>query len=246
MSTTPIRVLVNGAGGKMGRETVQAIQQDPAFILVGENHRDEDLVAKIQVTGPQVVVDFTQASIGYENAKKVIEAGVHPVIGTSGFLLPQVESLQTICLTRRLGGLIAPNFSIGVLLMMQYAKAAAVHFSHAEIIEMHHEQKQDYPAGTAMKTAEMMAEQQVMNVDIPVGKAVLANARGASYQGIPIHSIRLPGIMARQEIIFGSLGETLTIKHDCIDRRAYMPGVLLACKKVIGLTELVYGLENLL
>ena len=219
-----IRVLVNGALGKMGLETVKAVEQDKELSLVAKTDAGDDLIKMMKDSKAQVVVDFTNANVSYQNAKIIIAAGVHPVIGSTGISSTQVKELQKICLAKKLGGVIAPNFSIGALLMMKYAKEAARYFSKAEIIEMHHDQKIDAPSGTALRTAEM----------ISITKKT------------PIHSVRLPGLVAHQMVILGGNGETLTIRHDSIDRQAFMPGVMLACKEVMNLNQLIYGLEHLL
>lgn len=222
-----IKILVNGAKGKMGKVTVNAINADKALTLVGEADNSDNLAQLIKTTNAQVVVDFTPATVAYKNAKIIIDAGVHPVIGSSGIKAEEIKSLQTECDKKQLGGIIAPNFSIGAVLMMQFAKQAANYLPKAEITEFHHDQKIDAPSGTAIKTAEMIKETNKIN-------------------DVPIHSVRLPGLFAHQEVIFGNVGETLTIRNDAIDRQAMMPGVILACKKVIELKQLVYGLENLL
>jgi 4-hydroxy-tetrahydrodipicolinate reductase len=246
-----IRVLVNGARGKMGQETVKAITQYPQlFQLVGQNHSSDQLVENIKNSQAQVVVDFTNATSGYENTKTIIESGAHPVIGTSGFTQEQVHALQQLSKAKKLGGIIAPNFSIGAVLMMKFAQEAARYFPQVEIIELHHDAKQDSPSGTAIKTAEMMnAVRNAASTPASIKveeKQIIPGARGANLNGVAIHSVRLPGLVAHQEVIFGGTAETLTIRHDTIHREAFMPGVCLACQKVIELDELVYGLEGIL
>ncbi len=242
-----VRVLVNGAKGKMGRMTVEAVKADPALSLVGETDIGDDLIQSIMESGAEVVVDFTIASAAYENFVKILDAGAHPVAGTSGFDKAQVEKLADICRAKKIGGLIAPNFSIGAVLMMKFAQEAAKYIPNAEIVEAHHEQKLDAPSGTAVRTAEMMAEAAALNKAVPkTAKETLAGARGGCLGGIPIHSIRLPGFLAHQRVIFGSAGETLTLEHSSIDRKCFMPGVRLAAQKIVGEKELFYGLETLL
>ncbi len=241
-----IRIIVNGAHGRMGQEAVKAIQQNPDLSLVGQGDRETNLPTLIADTHAEVVVDFTLSSVAFVNAKQIIQAGARPVIGTSGLLLEQIDALAKACTARKLGGSIAPNFSLGAVLMMQFAQTAARYFQQAEIIEMHHERKEDSPSGTAIKTAELIAEQRSQTARNYASREVLAGARGANYQGVPIHAVRLPGILANQEVLFGGTGETLTIKHNTLDRSAFMPGVCLACKKVMELDELVYGLEHIL
>ena len=241
-----ISVLVNGANGRMGQTVVKAIEADSELKLVGQTDRDDNLFQAIQDSKANVVVDFTTASSVYENAKTIIEAGAHPMIGTSGLSPEQIESLQAHCSEKKLGGIIAPNTSIGAVLMMKLAAEAAKHFSSVEIIELHHDQKEDSPSGTAVKTATMISEN-LIAIDKNINeRELLAGARGATKNDIRIHSIRLPGLVAHQEVLFGGHGETLSIRHDSLNRDCFMPGVLLACKKVVGLDHLVYGLEHIL
>ncbi|MGK5095495.1 4-hydroxy-tetrahydrodipicolinate reductase [Deltaproteobacteria bacterium TL4] len=241
-----MRVLVNGAKGRMGQETVKAITADVELELVAQTDLENNLSETIKETGAQVVVDFTTASSSYENTKLILESGARPVIGTSGLLPEQIKELQELCLQKNSGGLIAPNFAIGAVLMMKFAKEAARYLPHVEIIELHHDRKADAPSGTALKTADMIAESRQYTPQPLEEKELLAGARGAKAQNIHIHSIRLPGLVAHQEVLFGGQSQTLSIRHDSIHRDSFMPGVCLACKKVMKLRELVYGLENLL
>jgi 4-hydroxy-tetrahydrodipicolinate reductase len=239
-------VLVNGASGRMGKTTTMALRHDSAFELVGETHSTDKLKEAIQTSHANIVVDFTNASVVFENAKTIIEGGAHPVIGTSGLLPDQIKQLQHLCDKKQQGGIIAPNFCIGALLMMRFSEQAAHYFPEVEIVEIHHEKKLDAPSSTAIKTAEMIACARKTN---PLQKSVhetLPGARGATKDQIPIHALRLPGFLAKQEVIFGHLGGNLVITHETIDRNAFMPGVLLACKKVMDLKKLIYGLESLL
>lgn len=242
-----IRVLVNGASGKMGQLAVSTILQEPSLTLVGQTGRTHNLAQEIKNANAQVVVDLTNADVVYKNVKTIIESGVHPVIGTSGLQSDQVKSLQAECQKQKLGGIIVPNFSLGAILMMKYAQEIAKYFPHLEIIEMHHDGKLDSPSGTAIRTAELIAATRNMPaLSQQHTRETLPGARGASYQQIPIHAIRLPGLMAHQQIIFGGTGETLTLTHNSIDRKSFMPGILLACQKVVALDHLQYGLEQLL
>lgn len=242
-----IRVLVNGAKGKMGQAVVKAIADYPELSLVGEVSHNQDLATEIKKSNPNVVVDFTNADSVLKNIQTIITAGVHPVIGTSGLLGEQVKKLQQQCEQLKLGGIIAPNFSIGAVLMMKYAEETAKYFPHVEIIEMHHNGKLDSPSGTAIRTAELIAAGRTNTVaPLKNTRETISGARGAHYQDIPIHAIRLPGLVAHQQVIFGGIGETLTLRHDSIDRQCFMPGVMLACKKVTTLKNLVYGLEYIL
>lgn len=224
-----IRVIVNGAAGKMGQVTVASIEKEADLQLVAQTGHGSNLAETIKKTAAQVVVDFTVPACVFENAQTILSAGARPVIGTTGLKVEQIEILRNHCRAESMGCIIAPNFSLGAILMMKYAQEAAKYFPNVEIIEMHHAQKIDAPSGTAIKTAEGMVQ-----------------SRGELDKKIPIHSIRLPGLFAHQAVIFGGLGETLTIRHDAIDRSSMMPGVFLACRKVMGLHELVYGMESLL
>lgn len=241
-----IRILINGANGRMGKASVAAISADPELELVGTTSRGDNLADAIKKYNAEVVVDFTNAEAVQENTQIIIAAGAHPVIGTSGLLMPQIIELQAACKKAQLGGIIAPNFSLGAVLLMKHAQEIAKYFSHVEIIEMHHDGKLDSPSGTALRTAEMLA---VNFKPAPVTqktKETIPGARGAMHHQIPIHAIRLPGLVAHEQVIFGDAGETLTLRHDSIDRISFMPGVRLACKKVVALKELVYGLEHIL
>jgi 4-hydroxy-tetrahydrodipicolinate reductase len=241
-----IRVLVNGAQGKMGQAAVNALSENTDFTLAGATGRNDHLHAAICDAKADVVVDLTNAESVLKNAEIIIAAGARPVIGTSGLLKTQVEKLEQRCKELGLGGIIAPNFSIGAVLMMKFAGEFAAYFPHVEIIEMHHDGKLDSPSGTAIRTAEIIANTRHLSPEVKNIKETIPGARGASYKNIPIHAIRLPGLLAHQQIIFGDKGETLTIKHDTIDRQCFMPGVILACKKVMELNTLVYGLEHIL
>lgn len=239
------RIAVNGAQGKMGKITVQTLQEHPKFKLVGEFGRHTELRGAIKNSQPNIVIDFTTAAVAFENAKIIIESGAHAIIGTTGFTPQQISTLKKLCTKKKLGAIIAPNFSISALILMRLAKEVAGYLPYVEIIEAHHEKKADAPSGTAIKTAELINQARAKTKKIN-SHEILSGARGANKDGIPIHSIRLPGFLAHEEIIFGSPGETLHLKHNTIDRNAFMPGVLLACEKVQHLNTLVYGLEELL
>ena len=245
--TLPIRVLVNGALGRMGQVSVKAIQEDPALCLVGTTTRGDDLTAAINASRAQVVVELTNAEAVFTNSQTIIAAGAHPVIGASGLTLAQIQLLQATCAQQKLGGIIAANFSLGAVLLMKYAQEIARYYHHAEIIEMHHAGKLDSPSGTALHTADLMAANlRLADPMDPPARETIPGARGANLHGIPIHSVRMPGLVAYQQVIFGGTGETLTLQHNSIDRVSFMPGICLACKKVVTLSELVNGLENIL
>ncbi len=210
----------------MGIETLKAIEDDPELALVGQTDLGDDLESAIRQTEADAVVDFTTASAAFSNCKTIIQASSRPVIGTSGLLPEQVSKLQELCEKHNNGGVIAPNFAVGAVLMMKYAQDAAKYFPNAEVIELHHDRKADAPSGTAIKTANLLAESR-KSVPAKIDeKEILPGARGAESQDIRIHSVRLPGLVAHQEVIFGGQSQT--------------------CKKVMHLKELVYGLEHLL
>ena len=240
-----IKIIVNGASGRMGTEAVKAISNDTQLELVASLTRKDDLTAQIQKHNADVVVDFTVASVVNDNITQIINAGARAVVGTSGLLPEQIKSLQQQCLEKKLGCIIAPNFSIGAVLMMRYAQDAAKYLNHVEIVELHHDGKEDSPSGTAIKTADMIAEVRQDIADIS-SRETIPGSRGAIKNNIHIHALRLPGLVAHQQVIFGGVGETLTIRHDSINRECFMPGVLLACKKVMETDELVYGLEHII
>ena len=230
----------------MGQESVKAVSKDPDLDLVAQTDLGDKLPEIIDQTKAQVVVDFTTAAAAMKNADSIIESGARPVIGTSGLLPEQVAELQKLCNKQNLGGIIVPNFAIGAVLMMKYSQDAAKYFPHVEVIELHHDLKADAPSGTAIKTANLLAESRGLAPQTVDEKEIFSGARGANAEDIRIHSVRLPGLVAHQEVIFGGQGQTLTIRHDSIHRDSFMPGVCLACKKVMDLNELVYGLEHLL
>ena len=241
-----IKVLVNGARGRMGREAVAAVGRDQQLQLAGENDLGDDLESSIRESGAEVVVDFTAPGAVFGNTKAIIGMGVRPVIGTSGLLPEEVEELKVLAAGKKIGGIIAPNFAVGAVLMMKFAAEAAKHLPDVEIIELHHEKKVDAPSGTAIKTAAMISDSREKPSEISRGKEILPGARGARAEEVPIHSVRLPGLVAHQEVLFGGSSQTLSIRHDSIHRESFMPGVCLACCKVMDLDQLVYGLEYLL
>lgn len=240
------RVIVNGASGKMGQEVLKALELAPDLEIVGQLDRTGNLAKTISKTGAEIVIDFTSAQVAYENCEAIIEHGAHPVIGTTGLKPEQIKILQERCHNKKLGGIIAPNFALGAILLMRCAKDIVKYFPHVEIIELHHNGKVDAPSGTAIKTAEFLSSER----KVPQTKAqeheLIPHVRGGQKNDIPIHSVRLPGLIAHEEVIFGDVGQTLTLRHDTYHREAFMPGVLLACRKVPELQELVYGLEHLL
>lgn len=242
-----INVIINGINGKMGRVIKESITAQPNLNLVAGTNRQDNLTEVVKTTGADVVIDFTTPQAVYTNIEAIINAGAHPVVGTTGLTLEEINILMKRCQVKKLGGIIAPNFFLGAVLMMKYAKDAARYFPDAEIIEMHHPFKVDVPSGTAIKTAQMMAEACFSATKRVVKEEASRNlARGLLKNNVLIHSIRLPGLFSHQSVIFGGNGETLTIRHDGIDRGSTMPGIFLACQKVMELDHLVYGLENIL
>lgn len=270
---SPIPVVVNGALGQMGREVIKAVSQAEDMMLVGAvdlnpeymgqdigeiigigalevpvlNDLQSVLVLATQEKVQGVMVDFTHPSSVYENTRSAIAYGVRPVVGTTGLTDEQLRDLSDFAEKASTGTLIIPNFSIGMVLLQQAAIAATKYFDHVEIIELHHDRKADAPSGTAIKTAQMLAEMgKSFNPAKVVAKETIAGARGGmAHSNIPIHSIRLPGLIAHQEVLFGAPGQLYTLRHDTSDRSCYMPGVLLSIRKVTELTSLVYGLEKI-
>lgn len=270
-----IPVLVNGAAGKMGREVIKAVAQAPDMNLVGaidtsQEHQGADAgelaglneALEIPITNQLepmlafasqekqlgVMVDFTHPKSVYDNIRSAIAYGIRPVVGTTGLSPEQIQDLAEFADKASTGCLIIPNFSIGMVLLQQAAIAASKYFEHVEIIELHHNQKADAPSGTAIQTAQLLAEMgKIYNPAIVEETEKLAGARGSlAAEGIRIHSIRLPGLIAHQEVIFGAPGEIYTLRHDTSDRACFMPGVLLAIRQVLQLKSLVYGLEKIL
>jgi len=270
----PIPVVINGAVGKMGREVVKAIALAPDVTLVGAVDRNPELngqdigeivgcgaleipvttdlqatlVMAAQERQPAVMVDFTHPDSIYENVRAAIAYGVRPVVGTTGLSTSQIQDLAEFADKASLGCLIIPNFSIGMVLLQQAAMHASQYFDHVEIIELHHNQKADAPSGTAIQTAQLLEEfGKPYNPALVQETEKMTGARGSvTDSGIRIHSVRLPGLIAHQEVIFGAPGQLYTLRHDTSDRACYMPGVLLAIRKVIQLKNLVYGLEKIL
>lgn len=244
-----IRVVVAGARGRMGRETVHAVVEAQAMVgdmaLVGKVQRQDDLAAVLRETRPDVLVDFTLPESVYQNAETAIKVGVATVIGATGLGLGEQARLNALCRSHNTPALFAPNFAIGAILLMRFAEEAARFFPDVEIMEMHHERKIDAPSGTAYRTAERIGEV-IANHERVTGKLPAHEARGMRVGGVPVHSVRLPGFVASQEVLFGGPGQRLSLRHDSMDRASFMPGVLLAVRKVRSLTGLVVGLEHLL
>lgn len=239
-------VIINGAQGKMGQLACEAIHKHPDFELLAGLGRSDDLGQAICDLNASIVVDLTRADSAYQNTLAIIKQGAHPVIGTSGLLDAEIQELRELCAKANLGGLIVPNFSIAAVLMMQFAAKAAHYLPDVEIVEAHHPAKADAPSGTALKTADVIAKARTEAANLPRCQEIVPGALGALHHDVRIHSMRLPGTLAQQDVVFGQLGETLTLRHQTIDRLSFMPGVLLACQKVQKLDGLVYGLDTLL
>lgn len=247
-----IKVAVCGAFGKMGQEVCHAV----------EASQDMELAAKIDIAGDvyktieeaykstpfDVVIDFTQPKAIYENAKYCLNNKIKIVIGTTGLKDDEIKTLKELSEQNKTGCLIAPNFSTGAVLMMMFSQMAAKYFDNAEIIELHHNQKKDAPSGTAIKTALMMSEAKATfkKGNCPETETIEGARGGTSYSDIQIHSVRMPGYIASQEVIFGSSGQIFKIRHDSMDRKCYMAGVLLAVRHVAAENDFIYGLENIL
>lgn len=242
-----IRVLVNGAFGRMGQYVTKAVSEHPELQLAGQTGREYNLKQAIKDSRAEVVIDFTHPDSVYQNTLDILEAGAHPVIGTTGLKAEQIKDLQKRSAKAGLGGIIAPNFSLGCVLVMKSAREMAKYIPNVEVIEMHHEAKADSPSGTALRVTEMMSET-ITNPNALITKNhdTIPGSRGANLHGIPIHAIRLPGMLAHLQVLFGNTGETVTLRHDTIDRQCFMPGICLACLKVPKLDRLVYGLEEIL
>ena len=242
-----IKVGVLGARGRMGAEVVKAVTAAADLELVASLDLGDSLDQLVS-SGAQVVVDFTTPDSVMANLEFLISKGINAVVGTTGFDDARVTKLKTLVSANpKVGVLIAPNFAIGAVLMMEFATKAAKYFESAEVIELHHPDKVDAPSGTASRTAELMTQ---ARKDAGLGAMPDATnsgapaARGANVGDIPVHSIRLRGLVAHQEVLLGGLGETLTIRHDSLDRAGFMPGVLLGVRKVITNPGLTFGLDK--
>jgi len=247
--TEPIRVGVLGARGRVGEQICKGV--DAAD--------DLDLVAMVDVgdwlfsvadAGAQVVVDFTHPDVVMDNLRFAIDQGIHAVIGTTGFTADRIEQVRTSLKDAPgVGVLIAPNFAIGAVLSMRFAQLAARYYESAEVIELHHPNKADAPSGTAARTASLIAEARAaagMGPEPDATTIAMDGARGASVDGVPVHALRIAGMVAHQEVVFGTQGETLTIRHDSLDRTSFVPGVLLGVRSVADRPGLTVGLEALL
>lgn len=267
MTNNKITVAVAGARGRMGQEVVKMLLQDEQLqFVVAIDTKDEgedigkfvvgkeigvpiyiSLEEALTTFTPDVLVDFTTPQSIYRNMDIALTHGVRPVVGTTGLTTEQMEELKNRSKETGVGAIIAPNFAIGAILCMKFASMAAKYMPHVEIIELHHDKKLDAPSGTALKTAELIAEARTQFAQgHPDEEESIPGARGAEYKGFRIHSVRLPGMVAHQEVLFGATGQTLSIRHDSINRESFMPGVNMAIKAVMNIDYLIYGLEHLL
>jgi 4-hydroxy-tetrahydrodipicolinate reductase len=260
-----VKVLVHGVLGKMGQEMLRAVCHDPKLEAVAgvdvkaSKHEillpdgtssiplSRDLESILQSCYPDVLVDFTTAEAAMPAVRIALKHGVAVVVGTTGLSDAELNEIKSLCKKNKVGAVVAPNFAIAAVVMMHLAKIAARFFDYAEIIEMHHEQKLDAPSGTALATARDMVQARGSNfVHVSAKKENIAGSRGGELGGVALHSVRMPGLLAHQEVILGAPGQTLRIRLDQISREAFMPGVTLAIKKAAELKEAVFGLDKLL
>ncbi|MEG0259633.1 MAG: 4-hydroxy-tetrahydrodipicolinate reductase [Lysinibacillus sp.] len=263
-----IRVAIAGPRGKMGAEAVHTVMKNDKMELVAALDYKEvgvtladldifpdtyrvpiftDMQALVEETEPDVLIDLTSPHSVYQHTKEALTLNVRPVIGTTGFTDKQLEELTFLAKEKELGCIIAPNFAIGAILMMKFAKEAAKYLPDVEIIEMHHDQKLDAPSGTGVKTAQMIQEARTSKTQGHIEeKETMPGARGAEFDGMRIHSVRLPGLVAHQQVLFGGEGQLLTIRHDSLNRASFMSGVVFCVEEVLNMDQLVYGLENII
>jgi 4-hydroxy-tetrahydrodipicolinate reductase len=242
-----INVAVLGARGRMGSEVVKAVEATDGLALVAALDLGDSL-EQLKGSAAHVVVDFTTPDSVMSNLEFLINNGINVVVGTTGFDDAKLATVKGwLAQNPSVGVLIAPNFAIGAVLMMEFAEKAARYFESAEIIELHHPAKVDAPSGTAARTAELMSAARKaagLGAMPDATTTALDGARGASVAGIPVHSVRARGLVAHQEVLFGGLGETLTIRHDSIDRAGFMPGVILGVRKIVNTPGLTHGLDK--
>ncbi|MDO6655407.1 4-hydroxy-tetrahydrodipicolinate reductase [Anaerobacillus sp. 1_MG-2023] len=262
-----VKIVIAGPRGNMGSEAVKLVDRTGHFTLAAviDSKQTGQTVADIEglpsLDAPvytdldkclsevecDVLIDLTTPEYGKKHMEIAFNHGVRPVIGTTGFSNDDVEELSKVAEQKELGAIIAPNFAIGAVLMMKFASMAAKYFDDVEIIEQHHDRKLDAPSGTAVKTAKMISEvRNAKKQGHEDEREDLEGARGADYEGMRIHSVRLPGLVAHQEVLFGGEGQTLKIRHDSMNRASFMPGVQLAVETVLKIDQLVYGLENIM
>lgn len=260
----PIKVVVQGAGGRVGRVLVDALCREPDVQLVGAVELEvaderlplsdgsgdipfsDDLGYILANCRPDVLVDFTIAKATMPAVRLAAGHGVNLVIGTTGLTDDEISEIDRLATAHEVGAVVAPNFALGAVLMMHLAKIAARYMDYAEIIELHHHRKADAPSGTALATAKALIKARGRPFGRVSEPAKASSSRGEQVEGIAIHSVRLPGLVAHQEVLLGGLGQTLSIRHDTIGRECYVPGVVLAIKEVVKHKGLIYGLDALL
>jgi 4-hydroxy-tetrahydrodipicolinate reductase len=241
-----MRVAVLGAAGRMGAETCRAVEADDELNLVARVGRSDSLDQLVEANA-EVAVDFTTPDAVKDNAAFCLRNGVHVVVGATGLTADDLNELRRLSDEHGVNCFVAPNFAIGAVLMMRFAAQASRFFDVAEIIERHDKRKRDAPSGTALRTADLMNEARGEPWDTPAaGEESPASVRGGDVGGVRVHSLRTPGSVAHQEVVLGTVGQTLSIRHDSVDRSSFMPGVLLAIKEVPTLDGLTVGLEHLL
>ncbi|HEY9577913.1 MAG TPA: 4-hydroxy-tetrahydrodipicolinate reductase [Pseudobacillus sp.] len=262
-----INVIIAGPRGRMGKEAVNMVQKAENLQLAAVLDRKYKGQMLSEIEGfsgidvpvftdinecfseveADVLIDLTTPETGYIHTKTALEHNIRPVVGTTGFTEEQLKELKKLAEEKSLGCIIAPNFAIGAVLMMKFSEMAAKYFQDVEIIELHHDKKLDAPSGTAIKTAQMIAGvREKKQQGHPEEKETMAGARGAEMEGMHIHSVRLPGLIAHQQVIFGADGETLTIRHDSFNRASFMSGVKVCVETVMKVETLIYGMENIL
>jgi 4-hydroxy-tetrahydrodipicolinate reductase len=244
MSVT-IRVALAGHRGKTGSALEPVLAAAPDVEYVGGIGRGDDLAEFLRDRRPQAVVDFTLPSAALDNALAAVAAGAAPIVGTSGLPVESVDRLEAACGAAGVGGIVAPNFAVGAVLMMHLADVAAPFFDAVEVIEMHHAAKADAPSGTALATARRLAARGTFSYNRPE-KVTMERTRGGEEGGVGVHSVRLPGLVADQEVLFGLPGQTLSIAHRTTSRECYAPGVLLAIRKIVAEPRFYRGLDALL
>ncbi len=251
--TGPIRVAVLGARGRMGSTVCRAVEAAPDLVLVAAGDVADgvrDPAAEAVAAGAQVAVDFTTPAAVLDNISTLVAGGVHTVVGTTGFDDARLDAVrEMLAAAPAVGVLVAPNFALGAVLLMRFAREAARYYESVEVVELHHPDKVDAPSGTARRTAALIAQARAQAGLGPVPDATstgLPGARGAAVDGVPVHSVRLRGLVAHQEVLFGGPGELLTLRHDSLDRESFMPGVLIGIRAIAGRPGLTVGLEALL
>ncbi|MFC1966179.1 4-hydroxy-tetrahydrodipicolinate reductase [Chloroflexota bacterium] len=260
----PTKVLVHGVSGRVGREVLVGLCREPETQVVGavELQVSEDYLVLPDGSGkipfssslehiltscqPDVLVDFTIAQATMPAVRIAAKRGVNLVIGTTGLTADDISEMEQLAAAGKVGIVVAPNFALGAVLMVHLAKVAAKYLDYAEIVELHHHLKADAPSGTALSTARAMAQARGKPFSRPIEQGQTSNSRGEQVEGVNVHSVRLPGLMAHQEVILGAPGQTLSIRHDTINRECYVPGVILAVKEVVKRQGLIYGLDALL